>query len=50
MDRNIKGPNQKQQNSKNTEQKFQRSKLRLEQLKRKKEGEEKAHGDGCMVG
>jgi len=35
---------------KNTKQNFNGSKLRHEQLKRRKEGEEKAHEDGGMVG
>ena len=40
----------KQQGIENAELKKQRSKVRHEYNKRRKEGEEKAHEDGGMVG
>ena len=46
----IKMTEAKQQGIENAEQKKLRSKLRHEYNKRRKEGEEKAHEDGGMVG
>jgi len=48
--KDTKAPKQKLIRTENTEQKFKRSKLRHEQVKRRKEGEERAHEDGGMVG
>ena len=50
MNIRIKMTEAKQQRIENAEQKKLRSKLRHEYNKRRKEGEEKAHEDGGMIG
>ena len=46
----MKRPNQSNKELKSSEQKKLKRKLRHEYNKRRKEGEEKAHEDGGMVG
>ena len=46
----TKAPNQNTIELKTAEQKFKNNNLNMNNLKRRKEGEEKAHEDGCMVG